>query len=80
MSAEEIKNNQENQKESSEGNFNNRQQRLADINNEISSYQYTTRNDEDINKITIQKDKEFQDIIKNLEIQPGHSLIKKLFQ
>jgi len=77
MDIDEIKNNRENQdkKEIPEKSIQEaRQQKLSDINNELNNYQYSFKNEEDINKITIKKEQEFQNVIKNLEIQPGQPL------
>jgi len=77
MDIEEIDNNQENQEkkikpEKSAQEI--RQQRLSTIDNELENFQNAYKNEEDINIMSSQKEQEFQDIIKNLEINPGQPL------
>lgn len=77
MDIEEIDNNQKNQEKKREPEKNAqeiRQQRLATINSELENFQNASGNYEDINKISSQKEQEFQDIIKNLEIKPDQPL------
>lgn len=77
MDIEEIDSNQENQEKKIEPEKSAqeiRQQRLATINNELENFQNTSGNYEDINRISSKKEQEFQDIIKNLEIEPGQPL------
>lgn len=77
MDIEEIDNNQENQEKKIEPEKSaqeTRQQRLATINNELANFQNAYKNEEDIKIMSSQKEQEFQDIIKNLEINPGQPL------
>ncbi len=77
MDIEEIDNNQENQEKKIEPEKSAqeiRQQRLSTIDNELENFQNAYKNEEDINIMSSQKEQEFQDIIKNLEINPGQPL------
>lgn len=74
MDIEEIDNNQEKKIEPEKSAQEIRQQRLAIISNELDNFQSTYKKEEDINIVSSRKEQEFQDIIKNLEINPGQPL------